>query len=742
MEADSIPGSNSGANGAGYAPSPLSTDGRFVLFTSMSDNLVSDNDLNTTGLFRRDMQNGEIVLVSRLNGKNGAPIKGGFYDFKMDGSGNRVVFTTDQQLTGDDTDDQPDAYMRDIAAGTTTLVSPDTSLDVINPAISADGQYITFSTLSALVPGDLNGKYDVYRRKVSDGTVGIVSRIPAAATAGDSDSFSSGISGDGRWVAFSSRATNLVAGFVENNSAFATDVFVRDMVSGNTYLVSSRFNSSLEGANDGSEDPVIAGTPGTLNTVRVAFTSYSTNLADNGVSDSDTAASVYLKSFPSQASVLVSRASGATGENANSRAHTPSISDNASRIVFTSDAGNLGAGDNYYGTYLRNLTDNTTTLVSNDNSYAVWGQISGNGATASWDEAGGGTPDSDPDLGCVFRRTFSGDIVRLVSRPKGSKKVAAPGFASYSGHDSKRALSADGRYMVFATWSSHLPSSEIFQQQIYRRDLKTGKIEVVSRASGANGALAEVGFAPSISGNGNLVAFTAAGQLDPADTNDRSDIYVRNMSTGTTTLVSRADGPDGAVSDEGGHYPSISTDGTRVAYSSEASNMGAPGGHEIVYVRDLGSGTTSIASRATGLAGAIANQYSSDPMMNGDGSLVVFGSNATNLSPDDGASSNSIYLRNIDTGETLLVSRNPGLTGTSLPNYVYDGAINSDGTKVAFVTANDTAVPATAPWPAGQGQVVIRTIADGANSLGSSTPDGVVGNDRSDSPSFSGDGGI
>ena len=734
-------GSNSGSMGMGFSSSPMSTDGRYVLFASMSDNLVDDNDPNSVNLFRKDMQTGDIVMVNRLNGANGAGIPGFIYDYSMTSNANQVVFTATDKLTPDDVDEEPDAYVRNIQAGTTSLVTPGTSEPVFEADISGDGAFIVFTTVSPLVAGDVNGLADVYRRKLSDGTIEIVSRIPALPNAGNSDSNQGVMSEDGRWVAFGSRATNLIAGFTDNSGAFGADVFVRDMSGGTTYLVSSRFNSNTQGGNGGSEEPDIAGSPAAINDVKVAYSSYANDLADNAVTDTDTSSSVYLKEMPGQASELVSRATGLAGANADSRAHTPSISDNASRIVFSSDADNLGAGDDYYGVYLRDRSTSTTSLVSAKNYYAVFGVVSGNGSTSTWAEAGGGTPDSDPDLSGVFRRNLNTNAIRFVSRPAGSAKVVTPGFTNYAFGNSRRALSANGRYMVFATASSHLPGGNTESAKIYRRDLANGKIELASRASGANGAIAE-GDSPSISADGNLVAFVAWDQLDPADTNDQSDVYVRNMSTETTVLASRADGPGGVVADGGIGSLVISADGSTVAFSSDSTSLGYPGPDEMVYVRDLETNETTVASRATGVAGAFANNQADDPMLSRDGSKVVFASNATNLSPDDALISRSIYVRDRSTNETILVSREPGLAGASLPGFNYDHTINADGTKVAFSTSEDAAVPATAPWPVSESQIVVRTIADGANVLGSSSPGGVAGDSQSEDPSLNADGSV
>lgn len=742
MEPGSIPGANSGSLGMGASSSPSSSDGRYVLFTSNSTNLAEGGNPNNINAFRKDMQTGDVVLVNRLDGVNGASTPGQFYSFDLSGDGNRAILVTPAQWTADDTDTKTDVYLRDIAAGTTTLISPGTTEDVDEAVISANGAFIAFTTSSALVGTDLNGTSDAYRYRIADGNVDLVSRADGVPNAADKRSTADSISGDGRWVSFSSRAGNLIPGFVDNNGDFSTDIYVRDMDAATNYLVSTRFNAANQGANGESYESQIAGSPAAVAEVKVAFTSYGTNLADNGISDPDPDSSLYLKTVPATASELISRASGPGGASADSRAHTASISDDASKIVFSSDAGNLGAGDDYYGVYMRNRADNTTRLVSARNEYAVWGAISADGSQATWPETGGATPDSDRDLTGVFRRNLATDQIELVSRPKGTAKVVAPGFSNYSMHQTKQVFSENGRYLVFGTASSHLPGGGDQTQQIYRRDLTDGKIELVSRADGIDGTPSEGSDWPAVTPDGRYVAFATFGPLDPADTNDRGDVYVRDMVAGTTRLVSRADGVSGAVSDEGATGPSISADGNLIAFTSEATNLGYPGPDEMVYVRNMSAADTELVSRATGEAGAAANNNSSDPMISDDGSRIIFRSSGTNLSPDDAVTNGSAYLRDLSSKETILVSRAPGLAGASLPGFVYDMTLSADGTKAAFVTSESAAVPATAPWPAFIQQIVLRSIADGTNQLVSSSTDGLVGDGDSSDPSLNRDGTI
>ena len=133
-----------------------------------------------------------------------------------------------------------------------------------------------------------------------------------------------------------------------------------------------------------------------------------------------------------------------------------------------------------------------------------------------------------------------------------------------------------------------------------------------------------------------------ASNLDPADADIRSDVFVRDLVGGTTTLVSRATGAAGTKGDGTSLPPDISADGRYVAFASTATNLD-PADSDAngdVFVRDLQTGTTTLVSRATGSARR-ATAASWAPSISDDGRHVAFESEATNLDPlGDAESSN------------------------------------------------------------------------------------------------------
>ena len=736
LPARSIPGGDSGFVLDSVERSALSSNGRFVAFASIANSLSRAANPNVSNIYRKDRQTGAVVLVSRKTGRNGIGSARNSRDPRISADGNLVTFLTKAALVPADVDGEEDVYLRNITTGVTTLATPNTTGTVFQHDLSGNGQFIAFASPEVLVGTDNNNDPDVFRRNLGSGVIDLVSRIQVSETAGNDYSDSPSISGDGKWVAFRSNA-DLFGGFVSNNGA-APDVFVRDIDGLDTRLVSSQAGNPTQGGNGESGEPAIAGTPAASTDVKVAYGSYSTNVAAGGV-DLSAASSVYLRSSLAAApSTLVSQSTG--GENADSRAHTPTISDNGNRILFSSDAGNLGAGADYYGTYVRDVGAATTTLGSARNEYAIAGDISGNGNLIAWTEAGGATPDSDPDANGVFTRPIPGGSVQFVSRPKGNRPFLNPGAAVSTPPDGARTISSNGRYVVFALYSSRLGTAP--NQEIFRRDLSNGRLALVSRKPGKTGQKSGGAFGGSVSNDGTRVAFISFAPLVPADSDDKSDAYVRDLRTNTTTLVSRADGPDGADANEFIESAAISGDGRRVVFATDANNLGVPGGLTQIYVRDIAAGTTTFVSRATGPGGVAGNSQSGNPAINNNGQVVVFRSSANNLDPDDANPGIDIYVRNLATDTLLLVSREPGLAGAvSLESEFYT-AISGDGKVVAFTTIEESLVPGSGPWPLDVSQVVSRELATGSNSLVSRSAGGVAANDQAWQPSLNRDGSI
>jgi hypothetical protein len=198
-------------------------------------------------------------------------------------------------------------------------------------------------------------------------------------------------------------------------------------------------------------------------------------------------------------------------------------------------------------------------------------------------------------------------------------------------------LPADGRLIAFDSWDGGLvPGDRNHAYDVFLRDVNLAEVELISAHDPALASFTPNGasFCPSLglSSNAQFVAFwSEADDLIANDTNEQRDVFVRDMIAGTNLLVSV--NTDGVVANGFSTDPSISADGRYVAFTSAANDLTA-GDHNIaqdVFVRDLHSGTTVLVSvNAAGTGSANSDSYS--PILASDGQSVLFRSRASNLS--------------------------------------------------------------------------------------------------------------
>ncbi len=273
----------------------------------------------------------------------------------------------------------------------------------------------------------------------------------------------------------------------------------------------------------------------------------------------------------------------------------------------------------------------------------------------------------------------------LVSRAGGN----GPGADASSVTPS---ISADGRYVAFASRARNLGGASGGRFEIYVRDLAAKTTTLVSRAGGVDGAAAEGSgaAAPTISADGRYVAFSSGAENLSAEDVSYGDVFVRDLATATTTLVSRGSGLGGAAADGDSTAAAISADGRHVAFESRADNLSAEDsdGSIDVFVRDLDTGVTELISRAGGAGGAPggAADTSFDPSISADGRYVAFSSTAP-LAADDADQPSfpqDVFVRDRATATTTLVSRANGATGAASEVESQKPAISADGLHVAF----------------------------------------------------------
>ncbi len=213
----------------------ISGDGRHVAFTSFADNLSAEDDNAFGNIFARDVQARTTTLVSRAAGPGGTAADGGSNVPAMSADGRHVAFESSaDNLSGEDDNVAADIFVRDLQAGTTTLVSraagaggAGSDAGSFAPAISADGRHVAFESDADNLSGeDLNTARNVFARDLQAGTTTLVSRVGGPGGGGAfGASSAAAISADGRHVAFVSDAPNLSADDVNG----VANVFVRDL---------------------------------------------------------------------------------------------------------------------------------------------------------------------------------------------------------------------------------------------------------------------------------------------------------------------------------------------------------------------------------------------------------------------------------------------------------------------------------------------------------------------------------
>ncbi len=280
-------------NAAGTASSgggsvALSPNGRFVLFVSIASNLVANDTNNTVDAFVRDLQTGRTTLVS-VNAAGTASGNSYSYPIALSSNGRYVTFysyATDLVATSDTPFLTSDAFVRDLRTGRTTLVSVNAAgtatgnSESFPVALSSNGRFVLFeSAASDLVTNDTNDTGDVFVRDLQTGRTTLVSVNAAGTASGNGTSYPVALSSNGRFVLFQSDASDLVA----HDTNGASDVFVRDLQTGRTTLVS--VNAAGTASGNAFSFPVALSANGRY----VTFTSYASDLVANDTNNTEDA---------------------------------------------------------------------------------------------------------------------------------------------------------------------------------------------------------------------------------------------------------------------------------------------------------------------------------------------------------------------------------------------------------------------------------------------------------------------
>lgn len=451
--------------------------------------------------------------------------------------------------------------------------------------------------------------------------------------------------------------------------------------------------------------------------------------ADLGPTDTNGAEDVYLRDLATGEVTLVS-ANAAGTDGGDQGSYGPVFSDDGTKVAFTSAAGDLAGGDlaggdlaggdlaggdtnGMYDVYVRDLTTGTTSLVSvNEHGTAA-------GSGSSFGASFGGADGTLVAFSSTADDLVAEDVPRPPNGGDGSDvfvhdlrtgtttlaSVNAAGTASGNGDSGGGSFSPDGSKVTFDSYATDLAPGDTngdWVEDVYVRDLVTGTTTLVSvnaagTASG-NGQSGDPVFGP----DSRHVGFhsTATDLVAGTDTNGQFDVFVRDLVTGTTTLVSVNAAGTGAG--EGQAFMSSFTPDGNVVFSGSTSGLGPTdtNGQDDVYLRDLAAGTTTLVS--VNAAGTDSGNAASVRPAAGAHDTIAFETKATDLGPTDtntclrppswptlpptSEPCADVYVRDTRAGTTALVSvRADGRDSAAGDSG--QAAIAPDGRRVAFVSS-------------------------------------------------------
>ncbi len=402
-----------------------------------------------------------------------------------------------------------------VAAPTASLASPSTRRVNVSsaeaearggwswaPSISGTGRYVAFTTKATnLAPGDRDGWNDVYLRDMKSGTTKWLS-YPRSGAGNNGDSRAPSVSSSGRFVAFESAASTIIG----SDTNGRTDIFIHDRTTRKNRRISLRSNEAQAWGGD-SERPSISAT-GRF----VAFESEARNLVMN---DTNGKRDIFVRDRKSGKTTRVNlRSNGKQARGGHSSA--AAISANGRYVAFKSDATNL-----------------------------VWKDTNG--------------------VNDVFvHDRHTGKTRRVSVRSNGRQG---------NNHSSSPAISATGRFIAFDSLASNLVWGDTNgRYDVFIRDRSSHKTKRVSIRSDGGQALGSDSWHAAISADGRSVAFMSyATNLAANDVNGEPDVFIRDRKLGKTRPISKS--RFGPLGNGGSNDPDISADGRFVAFRSNASDL-------------------------------------------------------------------------------------------------------------------------------------------------------------------------
>lgn len=567
----------------------MTPDGRFIAFVAD----IGDTSGTNSAVYLWDAASGTNTLVSADAG-NQLPAASSCDSPCVSSNGQYVAFLSMADLTTNAAGNNAHICLRDLVAGTTSLVNADAQPNPGGDALpglclSPSGQFLAFdSQQTGLTANDYNNDSDAFLYNAAGGSNELISApqplLPCFTADGYSTISAEPLSQDGHYLVFASGADNVVPGATNRLGK----VFVRDLWQATTTLASV---APAGGPASGDcLEPVISG-----NGRYVAFTSAATNLVPG---DTNTTSDVFVRDLQAGTNFIVSVSQ--TGGAGNGASHSPTISSDGRFVLFVSDATNLvpaayTTGGNFFvrdcaagATYALTKTGGYVASMTPDGHYIAFVPV----------------VDLYPDVGPFH----------LWNTLQAQQTTVTSPFSAIS-----LCISPDGNRIAYS-----VPAALTASLFVLDRALNT------SWTVATNVSLDSEPLSAQFSADGNLLVYAAP---PPYPFPLISQVYLYNVPAQTRLLVSHS-ADFSTNGDRSSGSPAISADGRFVVYQSAADNLvaGDTNGVTDVFLYDTTTGSNTILSAGMG---GFADNFSFTPAFSGDGKTVVLHSWGDNLVAGD-----------------------------------------------------------------------------------------------------------
>lgn len=624
-------------------------------------------------VFLKDLSKKTVLLISSLDGT--FKTQGNFIsqNASISADGTKIAFSSNATnlITGTS---GKQIFLKDLKTGTLSLVSSSDGT-VANQGtgasdqadISPDGNYVVFQTNSANFGA---AGQQIYVKNLLNQNLSVVS----TGVNGLGNNTSSNAKIKSPFVVFTSTATNLIT-----TATSGVQIFRKNIISGDMQLVSSIDGSSTAVGNAASDNASLS-----ADGMKISFVSAATNLNANPT----TKKQVYVKNMSSLTVFSASTVDGGLDTVGTEDSTNAMISNDGSKVVFTSKSINLVVGSTGQQIFLKDLSSKTTSLVSSiDGTVTQRGNFDSYNASFSLDGKhilfGSSASNFDnSNLGyLVFSKNLSNQKLSIIS-DLDSQAIIQGNSISYQPQ-----LSADNKKVLFYSYASNIVNGiKVWTYNVFLKDLTTGKTVLVSERNGVPGN--NQSFDARMTADGKKVVFASqATNLADGVSDNTIQIYLKDMETGAISIVSSQDGTSALRGNGSSYGPSISDDGNRIAFYSLATNLIADRtmtGYQ-VYLKEVT--TNKIVhmsySNADGVSPASQgfNQYFSAEI-SPDGKKIAFSATAGNLWP--WTNFTQIYVRHIESGLYFFVSSTNGMANGQGGNNSYKPRFSGDSSKVVF----------------------------------------------------------